>query len=370
MGSSFTSPKLDGPPVRLDKHPSIRRKRDASKPREIKRSNSVNSPMGSFSETSARSGDSVEPIFEQDGSSSPHDAQSRSHSPQDDCDGDVVGSMDPDSEHCTSSVPMYDVVSHNPGSQSHRVVMSVRATEYETMIHPRSNMGIDMQAGYVQMSRAPQPSSQISVPLPTSGGETYNTLQHFPSPQNRNNYDQLPTIRETPKAVPEFGGESPDYENHPLPQDLKSIASHVYQPSYQNVELARQNRRGSQNQEQYENVDANGDQIASSKNSNGNNSVKRMSMRRKDSDREDVRLPVEGNGPSINGVEVTNSPPKSESSGYVCFQPRDSPSSNQPISSMNPVEYTKINHQDTAVVGAMREQCTAGIHQHVVRSEC
>ena len=368
MGSSYTSPRLEGPPVRLDKHPSIRRKRDSSKPREIKRSNSTTSPMGSFSEASARSGDSVEPIFEQDGSTSPHDDQSRSHSPQDDCDGDVVGSMDPDSEHCTSNVPMYDVISHNPGSQSHRVVMSVRSTEYETMIHPtKSNMGLDMQGGYVQMSRAPQPSGQTSVPQPSSGGETYNTLQHFPSPQNRSNYDQLPTIRETPKA-PEVGRESPsNYENHPLPKDLKSIAPHVYQPNYQNVELARQDRRGSQNQEQYENVDANGDQMAPVTNSNGNNSVRRMSMRRKDSDREEVRLPVEGNGTSINGVEVTNSPPKSESNGYVHFQPRDS---QQPILGTKPVEYTKINHQNTAVVGAMREQRAAGIHQHVVRSEC
>ena len=294
---SFTAPKLEGPPVRLDKHPSIRRKRDASNPRDIRRSSnsSINSPMGSgsFNEVSARSGESMEPSFEEGQLSGNH---SRSISPpQDECDGDVVGSMDP--EH----VPMYEVV---PGfGPQTRVVVRGGEAEYETMVHPSAND--DMMGGYVQMSKAPplalpNHTNPMSVPKP----QAYNTLPHSsnkPGPHNtaaaRNNYDTLPTIRETKQDI---------YVNHPLPQDLKDVPQRVYTPDYQNVELSTssERRRGSMTNEQYENVDG-----------------RRQSTRRRDSDHESVELPMSTGKPQ-------NRPKQEIPDNYVQFQPKNTPAFN------------------------------------------
>lgn len=297
---SFTSPKLEGPPVRLDKHPSIRRKRDASNPREIHRrrsSGSTNSPLGSFSETTSVSG-SAEPSYD-DGQSSGN--QSRSISPQDECDGDVVGCMDPESEH--SNVPMYEVV---PGvgtaSSQHRTVMrGGTRTEYETMVNPNAN-----EDAYVQMSKAPplalrNHTNPMSVPQP----QAYNTTQHNRSSQPnavaaaRNNYDTLPTIKEAKQDT---------YVNYPLPQDLKGVPSRVYTPDYQNVELdSSGERRRSLSREQNE---------------------RRPSIRnRRDSDHESVHLPVKnGSPPIVGGVQVKNSPPRQVlPDNYVEFRPRNTP---------------------------------------------
>lgn len=337
-GNSFTSPRLEGPPVRLDKHPSIRRKRDASNPREIRRGSSVTSPAESF-------GESVETTFTRD--SSLQDTQSRSFSPQDDCDGDVVGAMDP--EHSSSNVCVYDVIPQHSGNQSHRVIMSGCTTEYETMIHPRSTMAQDMREGYVQMHRAsqspmhPEGLGQSSVPQPSSGGECCNTLRHLPSkqsPQTRIDHDILPTISEMQRPRENLSESPSNYVNLPLPNDLKNISPQTYTPNYQNVALARQDRRGSLNQDHYENVDANGDQM---KNVNGNNSVRRLSLRRP-SERENVQFSTGNGGANVNGVQVANSPPKSEGNGaYVQFQ-RSNLSSGKPQSGMNPIDYTNIGH--------------------------
>ncbi len=296
---NFTSPKLEGPPVRLDKHPSIRRKRDASNPREIHRSSSTTSSMGSFSETG-----SVEPSCD-DGQLSGH--QSRSISPQDECDGDVVGCMDPESEH--SGVPMYEVVSG--ANSQHRVMRGGANTQYEKMVNPNAS-----EDEYVQMSKAPPLSLQnhtnpMSVPQP----QAYKSTQHNKSNQQhnpvaaRNNYDTLPTIREAKQQD--------TYVNHPLPQDLKGVPSHEYIPDYQNVELASSGeRRGSLSREQSE---------------------RRHSMRsRRDSDHERVHLPRKsGSPPMVGGVQVTNTPPRLQlPDNYVQFQPRNTPalhSRDQPV---------------------------------------
>ena len=297
--SSFTSPKLEGPPIRLDKHPSIRRKRDSSNPRDIRRSSSTTSPMGSFSEASARS---IDLIFE-DNASSGH--QSRSHSPQDDCDGEVLGSMDPEEHH---SVRTYEVVSTH-GNEDLNQRVAIGGTEYETMIHPKSSM--DALEGYVQMGKAPlaQPSRSNPISVPHHP-QAYNTLQHFPgrqSPQTqniaRNNYDTLPTIREAPK-VP-LPRES-NYINHPLPQAVKDAPPEMYSPEYVNVAVASQDRRGSMND-------------------GSSGSGRRHSMRRRDSDRECVQLPAKGGSPpSVGGVKVENNSPNSYDN-YVMFQPRNIP---------------------------------------------
>ncbi len=294
---SFTSPKLEGPPVRLDKHPSIRRKRDASHPRDIRRSSnsSTNSPLGSFS---------AEPGFEEGQSSGNH---SRSISPQDECDGDVVGCMDPE------PIPMYEPVPQG-GLAGPRVILRGGDTtaEYETMVHPSAND--DTMGGYVQMSKAPLALPNHTNPMSVPKPHAYNTPQHSsnkPNPHNtaaaRNNYDTLPTIRETKQDI---------YINHPLPQDVKDAPQRVYSPDYQNVDLSSssEGRRGSMTKEQYENVGG-----------------RRQSTKRRDSDHESVDLPS-GKAPIIGGVRVKGSPPKQNlPDNYVQFQPRNTPAYNTPM---------------------------------------
>ena len=370
-----TPPQLDGPPVRLDKHPSIRRK-NGTVSREISRSNSATS-FGSLGDRDgmsyppmARSGESAEPPLEGDRSGE----NSRSNSPQDD-DGDVIGPMDPD-----NPVPYYDVV---PSRQSdggipnmqHRVVLpGGDSGHYEQMIHPR-NSGVQGFDSYVVMKSAENGTRAISAPIPVArrnppplSDDTYHHLQRrqspqnssSPSPRNRNNYDQLPTISEGQHLHPDVNRSVPsNYENHPLPRDLKGV-SVEYRPSYQNVEMARSGRRGSLNQDQYENVDSNGEQ-STSQNSNTNNGnsgqKKRFSLRRRSRDKENVTLPLGGNGTSIDGKEVP-SPMKNGSSdleGYVVIQSESEGGSVNP-GGVPSVGYSSIDYNSTEVVSAMRGQ--------------
>ena len=341
-----TPPQLDGPPVRLDKHPSIRRK---SGPRDLSRSNSTTS-FGSLSEREihyaggSRSRDSA--IEDGEGS-----GDSRSNSPQDEDEG-VIGQMDPPNP----GVPYYDSVprrTHSDGAMAHqRIVLSGGGdpAHYEEMVHPR-NSGMQGMDGYVFMKPAESGGSRAtSAPIPVAsrnvavvGDDTYHHLQRRPSPQNnsasprsRQNYDQLPTISE---------GHRSNYENHPLPRDLKGV-SVEYRPSYENVEKARQDRRGSMNMDQYENVD--GEQSNSNAN-NGNSGgpKKRLSLRRRSSEKEvvgrrDVVSPMTPNGGA------------SDIEGYVVIQSKSE--SGDVNSTVPAVGYASLDYQSTDVVGAMRTE--------------
>ena len=351
-----TPPQLDGPPVRLDKHPSIRRK---SGPRDLSRSNSTTS-FGSLSEREihyaggSRSRDSA--IEDGEGS-----GDSRSNSPQDE-DVGVIGQMDPDQlpSGNGAGAPYYDSVprrTYSDGAVANghqRVVLPGGGdpAHYEQMVHPR-NTGMQGYDGYVFMKPAESGGSRaISAPIPVAsrnvavvGDDTYHHLQRRPSPQNnsasprnRQNYDQLPTISE---------GHRSNYENHPLPRDLKGV-SVEYRPSYENVEKARQDRRGSMNMDQYENVD--GEQ-STGQNSNANNGnsggqKKRLSLRRRSSEevvgRRDVVSPMTPNG-GANDIE-----------GYVVIQSKSE--SGDVNSTVPAVGYASLNYQSTDVVGAMRTE--------------
>ena len=292
MGSSEkTPPTLEGPPVRLDKHPSIRRKRD-SDPCVIARSNSIQSPCNSFSERELS-----EPLFDID-----HHSES-SESPPDETDGCITGQMDGDGE--SGEKHLYDVVrtrrhpyytAHAPPEGNGPVPEGMQ-DEYVRMEHPKYR-----KEGYVFMRPAsggspkgspeelkPSPSQNIPVPLPQVGKDEYNTLQHFHSrqsiPRNSLNYETLPTINEggNPKE------RSSNYENHPLPQDLKGVVPRVYQPSYENHEGEFRGRRGSHGQESYENVTARSEEMVA--NSNGNNNERRrLSLKRRSGNMENVCL--------------------------------------------------------------------------------
>ena len=252
-----TPPTLEGPPVRLDKHPSIRRKRD-SEPCLIRRSSSIQSPCSSYNDK-----EMSDPMFD-DESSIISRRTSHSDSPPDESEGYVTGHMDGDSADTMSNGQrLYDEVreGRTPDGHPYYTPRSAEVQEgddqYMRMIHPKSRN----ETGYVFMKPAratsPQKSSTIPVPMPqqSNSGDEYNTLQHFQSSRNSAprvsnplNYDTLPTIRE------KQGERSRDnYMNYPLPQDLKGVVPQNYQPSYENHEGFR-GRRGSQGKESYENT--------------------------------------------------------------------------------------------------------------------
>jgi hypothetical protein len=204
--------------------------------------------------------------------------------------------------------------------------------------------------GYVYMKPAENGGRATSAPIPVAsrntavvGEDTYHHLQRRPSPQNnsssprnRQNYDQLPTISE---------GHRSNYENHPLPRDLKGV-SVEYRPSYENVEKARQDRRGSINADPYENVD--GEQSVGQNSNTNNGNKKRLSLRRRSSEKEivgrrDVVSPMTPNGSGASDIE-----------GYVVIQSKAE--SGDVNSTVPAVGYSSIDYQSTDVVGAMRSE--------------
>ena len=366
---------LDGPPVRLDKHPSIRRKNGSSRARDISRSNSTTS-FGSLSErdmfypSTGRSGDSAEPPLG-DGSGD----SSRSISPEE--DGDVIGQMDPD-QPISNGAPYYDSVPRRSSSEGgipnmqQRIVMPGRGEGpgiYEEMTYPKN--GMQAFDGYVVMKPAENGARTMSAPIPMSqrivpppADDTYHHLQRRASPQNssssprnRSNYDQLPTISEGRHLRPGIRRtDSSNYENHPLPQDLKGV-SVEYRPNYENVEMAKRGRRGSLNQDRYENVDGEQQVIENSNTNNGNSDQKRrFSLRRRSSDKESVSLPLGDNGTSSNKREVP-SPVKNgpnDIEGYVVIQSKSESGNVNP--DLSSVGYSSINYQSTETLGAMRDE--------------
>lgn len=279
IGSGRTPPMLDGPPVRLDKHPSIRRKRD-SDPCLIRRSSSVQSPCSSFSEN-------LEPPFECEDMPPGHASHPDSPPGGDDI---VTGHMDGDSAESggvNNGRRAYDEV--RPRSNSHPYY-TPQATEggrgevegegeYMRMIHPKART----EGTYVVMRSASQssmePSSTIPVPARSQSGppgDHYNTLQHFSNGSagrqsarviDSQNYETLPN-KMLPTISERGGVRRENYENRADPQlrELRETAPRMYRPNYENHhEASFRGRRGSHGQESYENVGS------VSANSNGNN---------------------------------------------------------------------------------------------------
>ena len=308
VGSGRTPPMLDGPPVRLDKHPSIRRRSRDSDPCLIRRSSSIQSPCSSYNEK-----EMSEPLFECEDATVPGHAY-QPDTPPDESEGYVTGHMDGDSE-SGSSRRLYDVVRERSGShpgvvghpyytpQAADTAAGEGGDEYMRMIHPKSRN----ESSYVVMRPASQgslhhsasqgslqQSSTIPVPGRSQSGppaDHYNTLQHFARAPARvldtQNYEMLPnkalpTISERDRRAPRD-----NYENHPMPQDLKDITPRVYRPSYENHhESSFRGRRGSHGQESYENVAT----AATGANSNDNNNAQRPRLHRRSSSKEDVCL--------------------------------------------------------------------------------
>ncbi len=228
---------------------------------------------------------------------------STSDSPPDhESEGYVTGQMDGDSE---SNRHLYDTVRDRSNSHPYFTPHAVEGgppngptgDEYMAMIHPKYR-----QEGYVYMRPTsqslspPQPTSTIPVPMPQQSGNSsdeYNTLQHFTSnrppsraPSGSLNYETLPTICERNPT-------RDNYENHPLPQDLKGVVPRHYQPSYENHAGEFRGQRGSHGQDSYENISAR--EILAS-NSNGNNSNGASRQHRGRSSREEVLLRRDSSG--------------------------------------------------------------------------
>ena len=279
-----------------------------------------------------------------------------------------------------------------------------RRGEYEKMTHPHASL---YRNGYVYMKpnhgevvQESHYASPRSIPVPYAQlqqhlhqpqpDDMYQRLQHFPSKpgpdmsrRNVQAYDRLPPIKEARIAERNRGGsgvetdkplsiapvvpmpsescekpsnaeekssnrgeEKPSmYENHPLPAHLKNISPVIYKPSYENVNLAHAGRRGSQNQEPYENVTPSGEKVPAEPPTRPLHLIKKGSLRKTRGDKEDVILPLNGNGLSISGKEVKSPSPPMTKNGYIDVE--TALVGSRPNHAMRPVAYTSIDLEST-----------------------
>ena len=252
------------PPIRLDKHPSIRKQR--STPCRVPRSTTSSRCSTSPSEScdpSLSYGHSVGSFNDDDmfderaisrQSVSPPD---EGYSEENDESGSGQFRMDPDlSEHGRRST--------EPASQKStlRVQFPQRSYTapsgsqvYEKMTHPNALLH---QEGYVQMIptggamtiQRPAVPSHYDVPpsfrkRPFASGES--ALSLSTSPSNYENCSPLPTIEEAPNRRER----SEVYENFPRPAKLQEESFVNYHPNYENMEAFNEQRRHS---ESYQNV--------------------------------------------------------------------------------------------------------------------
>ena len=299
---------LGGPPVRLDKHPSFRQKRD-SETSLRSYSNASSPPYGSYQDSE---------LFDCDQEGSGF------------VEGPITGQMDGEGESVPPNQRQYDVVLPPGMRPPHRhPYYQALAPDYDQeetgdqYMRMVGRTSIDVKDGnYVYMRSASfgeSTSPSVPVPMPQAGGNEsaeYNTLQHFPQNQrpvsrqlaNSLTYETLPTITET-KNVPipnsKRGDGHSNYENHPMPQDLHGVVPRAYRPSYENRDSATfRGVRGSHGQETYQNIGIDSSPQGSL-NSNGNNNTsnRRPSMRRRSSEREEVSF--------LNGRGSSSSSPQS-----------------------------------------------------------
>ena len=273
---------LAGPPVRLDKHPSFRQKRD-SEASMRSYSNTSSPPCGSYHDTE---------LFDCD-----QDAI---------IEGPVMGHMDGmeagQGQHQYDRVLPHGRHHSHPHTHFQALAPEVDPEDADDQYMRMTSRTANMKDGtYVYMRSASfsesSSSSSSSVPMPQAGNMTaaeYNTLQHFPSNQRPSSrqlvtpasYETLPTISET-KHVPIPRRD--DYQNHPLPQELHGIMPRNYRPNYENRDTASfRGQRGLHTQDSYENVPQEGSPLNS--NNSNNAGPRRLSMRRRTSEREEVSI--------------------------------------------------------------------------------
>ena len=282
-----------------------------------------------------------------------------------------------------------------------------RRGEYEKMTHPHAALyrngyeymkpnldEVVQESHYASPRSIPVPYAQLQQHLhQPQPDDVYQRLQHFPSKpgpdvsrRNVQAYDRLPPIKETQIAernrgsckttgiekekaraiaprvpMPSESCEKPSkaeeksssrgeekpsmYENHPLPAHLKNISQVIYKPNYENVNLAHAGRRGSQNQEPYENVTPSGEKIPAEPPTRPIHLIKKGSLRKGRGDKEDVVLPLNGNGLSISGKEVKSPSPPRSKNGYIDVE--TALVGDRPNHAMRPVAYTSIDLQST-----------------------
>ena len=255
--SHSRSPAQDvPPPVRLDKHPSIRRQR--SGPCHVPHSSRCSaSPSGSYGAPSQSYSHSVGSFNEEEMFDEQRAVSRQSVSPQDEgySENEESGSgqfrMDPDlgagdHHHHYETMPPHIPEQH----------------EYETMRHP-SLSGSQQQAheDYIKMIPAftngltiprPQIPSNYDVPPPFRKRNGNSPASSSASPSsNYENSGPLPTIEEAPKVR----GHPEVYENVPVMSKVRDEDFVHYHPNYENAEIKSERRRESNaNSDTYQNV--------------------------------------------------------------------------------------------------------------------
>ena len=289
------------PPVRLDKHPSLRKQR--STPCRVPRSSSSvwsSSPSESYDRDPSQSyGHSVgsfndDELFDERATSRqsvsvslPDEGYSESEE-----SGSGQFTMDPD---LTEHVP-HGRRNTEPPRVAVRAPLPQRSNtapsssqNYERMVHPNASLHQD---GYVAMVPVPGLGMAIHRPIvpshydvpppfrkrPGTNGDS--SLPSSSSPSTYENCGHLPTIEEAPKR----NGRSEVYENFPRPAEVVAESFVQYRPNYENVDVLNEQRR---NSESYQNVPLD---------AGSRDEQKRASTRSRSrsTEKEDVQLPLRG----------------------------------------------------------------------------
>ena len=340
---------LEGPPVRLDKHPSFQKQRSALCGRRQHNRSNCNSTSSSLNKRDASNPSlptaesfSEDILFDRGDSPT---TPTRSPSPPEHPDGAedcFMGSMDQDDIFADSYPPKRSYTEPAGGSEKHKMPSRCHSTatcqaatrrvhEYEVMVHPK-HAAMYGREGYTYMNPAEmkaQPSITHSAPIPVSrpnaeavAGQLFPNLwsTSSASPRRYQHYDRLPTIAEREarqkrqEAEEAHKDRSSSYENFPLPPDVTNSSPVYYTPNYENVSMAHSNGRESQIRDEYKNVTQTGEQIAGSP-SGGSRLQKKPSLRKSFTDK---RLPLKENTLSINGKEIKSpSPPQKNGLRYI-----------------------------------------------------
>ena len=263
------------PPIRLDKHPSLRRKQQHSKPCRVPHSGASSrcstSPSESYGPSHSVGSFNDDELFDAERTTS-----RQSVSPPDEgySENEESGSgqfaMDP------------DLPSQGSARMQQNIAAMRRSQEpctYVTMTSPHAQSNQDE---YVHMVSAPTNGTTIPRPNIPSHYDVPGPLRKKPittsdspsaSPSNYENSGPLPTIEEAPTKG---RGQSDMYENFTVGQLREEEFTH-YRPNYENREAYKEQQRKS---EVYQNVTLIDEE-----------QQKRASMRRSSVVKEDVTLP-------------------------------------------------------------------------------
>ena len=308
-------------PVRLERHPSIRRKRGTPHNFEHHGSSSGSCSDNELLPDKSDYVTDQSSQFNEYSSLSPPDYIPSLHGSQ-----QQVGRNDSNTEnfacdtapHSTLTYSRYNTprqqylplaTRHRPSEHSHSPDSSLHCSP-GTYFQPQPRL---RREDYVMMRPAklsshPPTFSEVQqplVPIPALYPTTTSSGSSTMMPRSRQNYDVVPPARQVYPAERTAGAarqpisqrrhrRTSNYENYPLPPQVMNTEPVVYRPMYDNVSMAQQSRMGSQICDHYDNVTRTGEQIPTP-----SRTLPLHHAQFSSDDKEDVRLPLKAKSMTV-----------------------------------------------------------------------